>query len=233
MNVKLPIVTLMFDDGFSSVYSDALPLLEDFGYSANVATIGSKINTPGYLTTEQLKELLSKGWALSDHSYSHINFRRSDPKEIETEISQNRKTIHDLLNYEFTDFVFPKSKVSDLSSGIILSYYPVAFTGTRRLIGNKLPFENRLLKRTEISTYEILSYGLTFSMFVKRLQKYLIEQHKENRQEWSIFFTHRVVNTPSIFDTSKKTFRQILESIHSTGISVKTTPTIISDIRVS
>lgn len=230
MNVGFPVVTIMFDDGLSTVYHNALPLLENFHYRANIAAIGSKISKPGYLTTEQLRELLTKKWDLSDHSYSHINFSKSDSKTIESEIVKNREAIRDLFGYEFMDFVFPKSKVSSLSSKLVLSHYSVAFTGTRQLVGNVLPLEQRLLKRTEISTLEILLYGLRLSTFMEKFRKYLVMLSKENRQEWVVFFTHNVKDKPGLFDASKKAFQQMLEAINSTGVPVKTTTEIIRSI---
>jgi peptidoglycan/xylan/chitin deacetylase (PgdA/CDA1 family) len=218
----------MFDDGFSSVYKNAFPLLESFGFPANVATIGSTINKSGFLTERQLKELLDKGWSLSDHSYTHKNFKNLDPKTIEREITKNKNVIHDLLNYEFLDFVFPKSKVSNLSLRLVLDYYKFAFTGSRRLSGNIFPFNQRLLMRTEISTYEILTtYKLRSSFFLKTLQEYLINLSRENRQEWLILFTHRVVDKPSLFDTSKEVFSKVLEAIRGAEITVKTTSEVV------
>jgi peptidoglycan/xylan/chitin deacetylase (PgdA/CDA1 family) len=221
----------MFDDGFSSVYNEAFPMLESLGYSANVATIGSIVNKRGYLKEEQLKELLNKGWALSDHSYTHKNFKSLDQETIESEITKNQRIIKDLFNYEFMDFVFPKSKVSNLASQLALSHYRFAFTGAKKLMGNVSPFKQRLLIRTEISNYEIfMTYKLKRSLFLKTLRKYLIQVSREKRQEWLILFTHKVVDKPGLFDTDKKVFHQVLEAIHETEIPVRTTADVISRI---
>jgi peptidoglycan/xylan/chitin deacetylase (PgdA/CDA1 family) len=227
-NLKFPVVTIMFDDGFSSVYNEAFPMLESFGYPANVATNGSAIDKSGFLAEQQLKELLNKGWALSDHTYSHINCKGSDEKKIEYEIMANRKVVYDLFRYRFRDFVFPKSRVSDLSLNKILSYYPIVFTGTTRIMGERIPLEHRLLNRTEISTYERILYRLRFSVFLKELRQYLADLSSGKKSEWLILFTHKVADKPGFFDTSRNDFGQILDSIHSAGIPVKTTSDVVS-----
>ena len=221
--MNLPVITLMFDDGFSEVYHDALPMLEDFGYTANVAVSGSKINGDGYLTIEQVKELLSKGWGLSDHSYSHANFRKMDVGAVEREISDNRKFVKDLFCYELNDFVFPKSKLSPSSLSLVLSYYPTVFTGTTEITGNTLPFRHRLLKRVEISTYETFLYGLRFLSFTRKLQSYLKTLASERRVEWLILFTHKVTDRPGLFDASKKQFGIVLNAIAAADVPVLTT----------
>ncbi len=225
--LKFPVITIMFDDGFSSVYNEALPILDSYGYPANVATNGSTIGKSGFLTEKQLKELLNKRWALSDHTYSHINCKGSDEKKIEYEIMANQKVVYDLFHYKFRDFVFPKSRVSDLSLNKILSYYPIAFTGTTRIMGEKIPLQQRLLNRTEISTYERTLYRLRFSSFAKKLSQYLAELSMEKRPEWLILFTHKVADKPGFFDTRKSDFNQILDIIHSTGIPVKSTHEVL------
>ena len=221
--VDSPFITLMFDDGFSDVYHEALPMLENFGYKANVALIGSKINQKGYLTTEQVKELLSKKWGLSDHSYSHINFQKANAQTMKREIVKNKKLVSDLFGYELMDFVFPQSKLSSDSLSLILSYYPIVFTGTTKVRGNAPPFKHRLLIRVEVSTYEVLIYGLHFSSFIRKLKSYLKALSNEKRGEWLILFAHRVTDKPGLFDISMKKFNVILNAIDAAGIPVITT----------
>ena len=229
-NLKFPVVTIKFDDGFSSVYNEAFPILESFGYPANVAVNGSTIDKSGFLTKQQLKELLNKRWALSDHTYSHVNCKVVDATKVESEIIANQKAVYDLFCYKFRDFVFPQSRVSDWSLNVILSHYPIAFTGTTKIMGEGFPFNQRLLKRTEIATYETLLYLTKFSVFAKKIKRYLLDLSNKKRFEWIILFTHNVLDSPGFFDTRKSIFKQILDDIHSTEIPVMTTAEVIDHI---
>jgi peptidoglycan/xylan/chitin deacetylase (PgdA/CDA1 family) len=220
---ELPAITIMFDDGLSSVYQEALPLLEKFDYPANVATVGSMIGKPGYMNAEEFKDLLSKGWALSDHTYSHINCKHSQDDQIRNEVLSNREAIFEAFNYKLRDFVFPKSKVSESAKNLVLSLYDFAFTGTTKITSETSPFQHRLLKRTEITTYERVLYRLRGIDFHEKLRQYLVNLSLEKRPEWLILFTHKVVEKPGFFDTRKSDFSQILGAIHSTGIPVKST----------
>jgi peptidoglycan/xylan/chitin deacetylase (PgdA/CDA1 family) len=213
----------MFDDGFSNVYEEALPLLEGFGFKANVALIGSKINKRGYLTEEQIRQLLLKGWDLSDHSYSHMDFGTASAEEVNMEIVRNQRLVSRLFNYKLDNFVFPKSRLSANNVSIVLSHYPIAFTGTKEIESNVLAFGFRLLKRVELSNYEVIYYGLRFSLFKRKIKQYLKDLEIQKRKEWLILFTHRVRNIPSPFDLRRKDFRNILDDIHSHIPTVTTT----------
>ncbi len=67
-------VTLVFDDGLSSVYAKALPILEQRGLVAVTALIAENVRWPheGYMTKEQALDLQKRGWEIASHSIHHI-----------------------------------------------------------------------------------------------------------------------------------------------------------------
>ncbi len=219
----------MFDDAFLEVYTEAFPILEKFEYPASIAYSGSKIGKNGYLTIEQTKTLLSRNWTLSDHSYSHVRFKNLDFQSIKKEITANRQFVNNEFNYEFIDFVFPQSKLSPHALSDVLSFYPVAFTGTSEVKGNLLPIQNRLLTRMEISTYEVILNGFKSSTLMDKVKTYLKTMCDQNRNEWIIFFTHRVKKKPGLFDASVNQFSELMRIIKHTNIPVKTTETVIQE----
>ena len=67
-------VTLVFDDGLSSVYEKALPILSQRGLVAVTAVIAENVRWPhqGYMTKEQVLDLQKQGWEVASHSIHHI-----------------------------------------------------------------------------------------------------------------------------------------------------------------
>lgn len=67
-------VTLVFDDGLSSVYEKALPILSERGQVAVTALIAENVRWPhqGYMTKEQALDLQKRGWEIASHSIHHI-----------------------------------------------------------------------------------------------------------------------------------------------------------------
>ena len=71
-NIPNPSFMITMDDGWRSVYTDAYPILKEFGFPftlflyTNYVASGSRS-----LTIEQLKEMLANGASLGCHSRSH------------------------------------------------------------------------------------------------------------------------------------------------------------------
>ena len=65
-------VLLTFDDGWKSVYTDAMPILKEFGYPFTLYVYKNYIDGgKKALTTAMILELLQQGGSLGSHSVSH------------------------------------------------------------------------------------------------------------------------------------------------------------------
>ena len=63
-------VLINFDDGCLSAYQNAIPILKSFNFEATFFIIPSILNTDGYMTSAQVKQL-SKDYDIENHSYDH------------------------------------------------------------------------------------------------------------------------------------------------------------------
>lgn len=212
INESKVLVSFIFDDGFSSVYDVVFPLFEKYGIVGDVAIVGSFLNKKGYLTSEQLKELIEAGWSLGDHTFTHPDMNLIDLNRLNKEVELNRYFIKKFFNYELSYFVFPKSKVKSEHLSFILNRYTCAFTGKSYIIANSPPYRG-LLMRTQISLYEIFKYSILGKSFLKELIKNIYVSMHLPYQRWYILFTHNVSNTPSIFDTPLKHFIKLVRNL--------------------
>lgn len=66
-------VSLVFDDGLSSVYQYAFPVLTRYGLVATVGVIANRVDSgdPDFMDEKQLHELQSAGWEIASHSLTH------------------------------------------------------------------------------------------------------------------------------------------------------------------
>lgn len=119
MGGKFPaekIALITFDDGYASCYTEALPILEQYGAKATVYLVGSYIDTPDYLSTEQLKELAKSPLIeLGNHSYELHNLPReqvqslyrNDPDAALADYYQNETHIFSLTGKTLTTLSYP------------------------------------------------------------------------------------------------------------------------------
>ena len=78
---KIAVIT--FDDGYSSDYKYVVPILEKYDAKATFFIVGSYVDTPGYLTTEEFKEMSTKSCVeLGNHSYKIHDYSYRDLSEM-------------------------------------------------------------------------------------------------------------------------------------------------------
>jgi len=60
-----------FDDGGSSAFDYIAPLLDKLGWVGHFFITGNRIDTPGFVTREQIKALDAHGHVVGSHSWTH------------------------------------------------------------------------------------------------------------------------------------------------------------------
>ncbi|WP_082584033.1 polysaccharide deacetylase family protein [Noviherbaspirillum sp. Root189] len=100
---------LTFDDGYESVFLEALPVLKSFNFSAlcflstksirhsAVSSLSGSQGDPGFLSWQQIRELQSDGW-MEFHSHTHEHRPLSDLTR--NELTQDLATSLDHLTQE-------------------------------------------------------------------------------------------------------------------------------------
>ena len=111
-----PYVVLTFDDGFRNFYTQAVPVLQKYGFSASVfvptAYIGDKgerkkFNGEKCLTWYEIQKLTRQGFSFGSHTVTHPKLIELTRREIEYELRHSREVLKKKIGH-FTDtFCFP------------------------------------------------------------------------------------------------------------------------------
>jgi peptidoglycan/xylan/chitin deacetylase (PgdA/CDA1 family) len=92
-----PDVSLSFDDGNLSDVETALPLLIERGLTAMFFPCVGRLGEPGFLTPEQVRELVSAGMGIGSHGWAHRPWRGLPEEDLELELSGARKRLEDVV----------------------------------------------------------------------------------------------------------------------------------------
>jgi peptidoglycan/xylan/chitin deacetylase (PgdA/CDA1 family) len=116
-------IVLTFDDGLKNFYSDAFPILDEFGFKATVFLVTDfcgkynhwKGNPPDFpisemLTWKEVKELSDHGIRFGAHSRTHPDLTRLSSAKLEDEIIESKAMIQDFLGREVSTFAYPFGK---------------------------------------------------------------------------------------------------------------------------
>lgn len=107
-----------FDDGYEDTFTNAFPILSEFGFTANLFVITGllgKFNSWDFtafgkfkhLSREQVKALSDAGWNIGSHTKSHLALTTLSPSLLRAELHDSKKFLEDLLGKAVKSISFP------------------------------------------------------------------------------------------------------------------------------
>ncbi|MEA3249046.1 MAG: polysaccharide deacetylase family protein [Patescibacteria group bacterium] len=100
-------VVITFDDGRDTQYTEALPLLKEYGFTATFFVFTNAPNRPGYVTWEQLAEMRDAGMEIGSHTVYHPFLTKSSDEELISELQGSRATIQEKLGVPGDVLAYP------------------------------------------------------------------------------------------------------------------------------
>ncbi len=112
-------LALTFDDGYQSVYTEAFPILKQFGLTATVflavgerRAIGAAGRLPSLegrtmLSWGEIREMHQGGLTFGAHTLTHPDLTRVAPERAEEEICASKAIIEEALGASVTSFCYP------------------------------------------------------------------------------------------------------------------------------
>ena len=99
-------ILITFDDGDQSVYNSAFPTMQKYGFTGATYIVYYYMNTQGYMTSDQIKELAAAGWEVGSHSLTHIDLT-INPERQRNEVVESRKNLESELGVPVLTFAYP------------------------------------------------------------------------------------------------------------------------------
>ncbi len=106
-------IIITFDDGDLSVYETAFPIMRKYGLTGVAYIVGNYMDTDGYMTAEQIKELAAAGWEIGSHSRSHRDLTRLRVPIQRQEIYQAKRDLEQATGVQASTFAYPFGFMND------------------------------------------------------------------------------------------------------------------------
>ncbi|MFC6716610.1 polysaccharide deacetylase family protein [Natrialbaceae archaeon GCM10025810] len=132
---ETPKVMIQFDDCHVTDYTEAFPILEEYGYPA-VTFVNPEYVERGEvagdtkLSVDQLSELDDAGWCVANHTASHPHLSELSREEQETEILDGQAWFDERGFEEATEyFAYPFGDYDGTTVDLIAEHHELGFAG--------------------------------------------------------------------------------------------------------
>ncbi len=101
-------IVITLDDGYSDNYTNAYPVLREFGFKATVFIITNTVEGGGsYLNAEQIKEMDKNGIDIESHTVSHPRLNELSYDKQMSEMKESKEYLEKLLNKDINYIAYP------------------------------------------------------------------------------------------------------------------------------
>lgn len=101
-------IVLSFDDSYASQYTNAVPLLKKYGFSATFFIMTVPLNKDGFMSSAQLQELDRAGFDIQAHTWDHQNVTKlKTAAEWQRQLVEPKKTLETMLGHPVPFFAYP------------------------------------------------------------------------------------------------------------------------------
>jgi peptidoglycan/xylan/chitin deacetylase (PgdA/CDA1 family) len=113
-------IVLTFDDGYRDFYTNAWPLLREYGFPSTVYLITSVIDQPSYLTREMILEMDATGLVdFGSHTIYHPSLPALADADAEDEIVDSKRVLEEMLGHPVRTFCYPTGAYSDRDVALV------------------------------------------------------------------------------------------------------------------
>ncbi len=115
VNAQIPskTVVLTFDDGYTSFYTKAWPIMKEFGFTGTVYVCTSFTGKNNYLTWDEMKTLNDAGIEIGSHTKNHVDLKTVSATVLNDEVSGSKKILEENLGVPVTSFCYPIGAYDD------------------------------------------------------------------------------------------------------------------------
>lgn len=121
-NFSFKAFLITFDDGSEGQFSNALPVLNKYGFKATFFIMTVALNKKGYMSASQILELQRQGHVIGNHTWDHHNVTNYTSGDWKIQIGKTSQTLQKITGRTPEFFAYPygawnKEAINHLKAG--------------------------------------------------------------------------------------------------------------------
>lgn len=216
-----PLVSLDFDDGWKSTYSNGLPLLKKYGFTSTQFIISGFIGKSGYMTAAQIKAFRAEGSEIGAHTVTHPDLTTLSQSQLTYQLSQSQATLRKLFgNSVAADFASPEGM-----------YNANVITNIKKYYQSHRSVDAGFNSKDTFDPYDIRVQNIDQTTTPAQVAAWVAEAKATNT--WLVLVYHQVENKVAPGDTyavSTAHLNTELSQLKQSGVKVTTMSAALQEV---
>jgi peptidoglycan/xylan/chitin deacetylase (PgdA/CDA1 family) len=217
-------ISMTFDDGSSSSYTNGFSVLKQNGYKGTFYLNAGDINTPTFMTSTQVKALATNGQEIGSHMYHHSDIVQLDTPTLQDELIGNKTSLQGMVGTSNSIASFASPYGSFTSSRIdTVMQYATSHRDT----------DGKLNTKANLDVRQIHGRLVTASTTAATVQSWITEA--KTTHSWLVLVYHNIASSttnqdPDVasYNVKPADFAKHVAAIKSSGLAVKTVASAIA-----
>lgn len=211
------VVSVSFDDGWGSQYTNAFSLLKKYNYTGTFYIVPSYLNTSGYMTIEQACTVAQGGNEIGSHTLTHADLTKISATRQHDELVKSKNE----LNNEFgpvQNFAPPYGSYTPTITKEVEKYYSSQRT-------SDIGFNS-------IEDFNVFAINVQPVLVYTRLDtiQAWIDQAIHDKT-WLVLQLHQIDTSRSMYSCTPQEFEKVLQYLHNKNTHVLTVAQALMELK--
>ncbi len=204
------IVTLSFDDGWKSIYQNAIPILNNAGIKSSQYIITERFDFPAYMNESEVLAVYNAGHEIGSHTETHRDLTIISQVEAKEEIEGSRDTLISLGITPVSTFAYPFGSYNGAIKGMVSNAGYLAARSSDGGLNEKLDADLYALKRIPVDSHT------TLAEVTAQIDKAIAEK------KWLILNFHRIDTSGLQYSATPQMLQSIVNYIKQKNVETVT-----------
>ncbi len=215
-----PLITVTFDDGWESIYTTGLPLLQKYGIPTTQYVLSGVFEDRNYMTIAQMKAMQKNGHEISCHGVDHADLTSLTQDALKVQLHDCKSVFEGELGTKVGHFASPYGKSNPETVDAIKRLYKSHRNTNGDIIHNSVSDQDVNLKAS-FNPYNIHAITIRRDTTTEQLQQAIDFTVANNG--WLVLNYHDVEESDSTYGLNPETLEAQLIAINRAPARVVTT----------
>jgi peptidoglycan/xylan/chitin deacetylase (PgdA/CDA1 family) len=225
-----PLITITFDDGWETTYTDAMPLLQKYGLPSTQYVLSGQQKNFNYLSFKQMRMIKQGGHEIACHSVDHKDLTTLNAKDLQAELTDCKTTLDKELSMNVREFASPYGHEDAVTVKAIKQTFRSERNTAGDIITNAANDQDINL-RSNFNPYNIIAVTLRGDTTVAQLQAAI--DYTVQHNGWLVLNYHQVDEDNSKFSLTDKLLGEQLEAVSHAPARVATMGQVLDAIKAT